>query len=107
MDTFLKEPEHSKQLSDTMESHAFGSENSDTEDKDYSLSCGSSSFGNDEDLFQGEELENNDEMEETAAVIAEVGIIPYQFEPYISDSYGPISENESGDEENRLADNAW
>jgi hypothetical protein len=51
-------PEHSKQLSDTMESHAFGSENSDTEDKDYSLSCGSSSFGNDEDLFQGEELEN-------------------------------------------------
>jgi hypothetical protein len=62
------------QLSDTMESHAFGSENSDTEDKDYSLSCGSSSFGNDEDLFQGEELENDDEMEETAAVIAEVVI---------------------------------
>ena len=52
-------------------------------------------------------MENDDEMEETAAVIAEVGIIPYQFEPYISDSDGPISENESGDEENRLADNAW
>ena len=74
MDTFLKEPEHSKQLSDTMESHTFGSENSDTEDKDYSLSCGSSSFGNDEDFFQGEEMENDDEMEETATVIAEVGI---------------------------------
>jgi len=41
------------------------------------------------------------------AVIAEVGITPYQFEPYISESDGPISENESGDEENRLADNAW
>jgi len=33
-----------------MESHAFGSENSDTENKDYSLSCGSSSFGNSKPL---------------------------------------------------------
>lgn len=90
MDTFLKEHSKQLQLSDTMESHAFGSENSDTEDKDYSLSGGSSSVGNDEDLFQGE-LEN-DEMEETAAGIAEVGVIPYKFEAYISHSDGPISD---------------
>ena len=58
-------------------------------------------------MFPGEELENDDEMEEKTAGIAELGITPYQFEPYISDSDGPISENESGDEENRLAGNAW
>jgi hypothetical protein len=37
-----------------MESHAFGSENSDTENKDYSLSCGSSSFGNSKPCLCGE-----------------------------------------------------
>ncbi|XP_063416278.1 uncharacterized protein LOC134697922 [Mytilus trossulus] len=80
-------------------------EPSDDEDEpENDLSCGSSSFG-DEDERNLTENSETDEIEEVVAAVA--GINPYQFEPYASDS--ETSENEEGEnhQENRLEDNSW
>ncbi|ESP03494.1 hypothetical protein LOTGIDRAFT_171432 [Lottia gigantea] len=81
-------------------------ESSEDEDEpENDLSCGPSSFGDEDERKNLTENLDLDEIEEVVAAVA--GINPYQFEPYASDS--ETTENEEGEnpEENRLQDNSW
>lgn len=79
------------------------------DDLEVNLSCGSSSFGDEDersDLQDSDPDETDREVEQVAGAMA--GINPYQFEPYASDT--DIDGNDDDDEnreQDRLEDNAW
>lgn len=80
-------------------------DSSESDSDELSLSCGSSEFEMGENGSSG----SDEELEEATGAMAGAqinpGIIPYQFEPYNSNS--DESEPEDGEDEDRLADNSW